>query len=190
MTYETLLGMALSQACAGTDPLANPISDTAWIGEDFVSTVFQQVARDCAKDEHKRSLLRKLKTVTFANGQATLTSDVLTEYKEDSTLYDAADLTKEYSLVREWGDFIQPRTSWMLWLGNYSINGVTIGVVEPNANFDPAAGLSGDLVIGIPCAPVIPATASTAIDIVAELNDDLVIGLANALRGPVRAMAQ
>lgn len=185
-TYQAMVEAALSQACAGTDPLTNPISDTSWIAEDFVSTVFQQVGVECAKDEHKRSLLRKLKTVTFTNGQANLTDDVLTEYKEDSTLYDADDLTKEYSLVREWGDFIQPRTSWMLWQGIYSINGVRIAIVEPNANFDPAAGISDDRTFGIPCAPVIPASASTAVDIVAELENDLINGLAIALRGEIQ----
>lgn len=186
MTYQQMIEMALSQACAGTDPLTNPISDTAWIGEDFVSSVFQRVGANCAKDEHKRSLLRRSKTVTLANGQATLTSDVLTEYKEDSTLYDASDLTKEYSLIREWGDFIQPRTGWMLWQGIYSMNGVTISVVEPNANFDPTTGITADRTLVIPCVPVIPASASTAVDVVPEIENELVEELAIALRGVIQ----
>lgn len=184
-TYQAMIEAALSQACAGTDPLTNPISDTSWIAEDFVSSVFQQVGVQCAKDERKRSLLRKSKTVTFVNGAGTLTSDVLTEYKEDSTLYDASDLTKEYSLVREWGDFIQPRTGWMLWQGIYSMNGVTISVVEPNANYDPSTGVSEDRTLVIPCVPVIPASAATAVDVPSEIENDLVEALAVALRGVI-----
>lgn len=185
MIYQAFIEMALSQACAGIDPLATPISDTGWIGEDFVSTIFQQVGRQCAADERKRSLLRKLKTVTFANGVATLTSDVLTEYKEDSTLYDAADSTKEYSLVREWGDFIQPRAGWMLWQGNYCMNGVIITVVEPSESYIAGSGLSGGRVLGIPCVPVVPAAATDAIDAVEEITDDLLTALATALKGEI-----
>jgi len=186
MTYDQMIQMALSQACAGTDPLTSPISDTSWIAEDFVSSIFQQVGVECAKDEHKRSLLRRIKTVTFTNGAATLTSDVLTEYKEDSTLYDASDLTKEYSLVREWADFIQPRTGWMLWQGIYSINGVTVSVVEPNANYDPTTGISANRTLVIPCVPVVPASASTAVEVPSEIENDLVEGLAVALRGVIQ----
>lgn len=186
MTYQQMIDMALSQACAGTDPLTNPISDMAWIGEDFVASVFQQVGAMCAKDEHKRSLLRRSKTVTFANGSATLTSDVLTEYKEDANLYDGSDLTKEYSLVREWGDFIQPRSDWMLWQGIFSMNGVAISVVEPNANYDPATGISSDRVLVVPCVPVIPASASSAVDVPSEIENELVEGLAVALRGAIQ----
>lgn len=186
LLYSQMIEQALSQACAGADPLTVPISDTSWIAEDFVSTVFQRVGVECAKDERKRSLLRKLKTVTFSNGLATLTDDVLTAYKEDSTLYDPSDLTKEYSLVREWGDFIQPRTSWMLWQGIYSLNGVTISVVEPNENYNPLAGLSSDLVLGIPCVPVIPASASSPVVAIAEIENDLINGLAIALRGAIQ----
>ena len=187
LTYQQLVETSLSQACAGMDPAIAPISDTSWIAEDFVASIMQQVGVECAKDERKRSLLRKIKTVTFTNGQATLTSDVLTEYREDSTLYDTTDLTKEYSLVREWGEFIQPRTAWMLWLGAYSINGVTIAVVEPSASFVPTTGISAARALAIPCAPVIPASAATAIDIVAELEGDLVEKLAIALRGAIQS---
>lgn len=189
MTYQQMIEMALSQACAGTDPLTNSISDTAWIAEDFVASVFQQVGAECARDEHKRSLLRKPKTVSFVNGAATLSSDVLTEYEEDSTLYDATDLTKEYSLIREWGDFIQPRTGWMLWQGTYSVNGVSLSIVEPNANYDPAAGISAGRVLVIPCVPVIPATASTAVDVVPEIENELIEKLAIALRGTIQQKA-
>ena len=186
MTYQQMIEMALSQACAGTDPLTNPISDTSWIGEDFVSSIFQKVGAECAKDERKRALLRKPKTITFVNGQATVTDDVLTEYKEDSTLYDPTDTTKEYSLVREWGDFIQPREGWMLWQGTFSLNGSTMAVVEPNENFNPSTGISEDRTWVIPCVPVIPALASDPVVVIAEIENDLVEGLAIALRGVIQ----
>lgn len=185
-TYQAMIEAALSQACAGTDFMANPITDTSWIAEDFVTSIFQQVGVECATDEHKRSLLRKSKVVTFTNGAATLPDDVLTQYKEDSTLYDLSDLTKEYSLVREWGDFIQPRTGWMLWQGAYSMNGVSISVVEPNANYDPTTGLNANLTLVIPCVPTIPASASSVVDVIGEIENDLIVGLAAALRGAIQ----
>lgn len=189
MTYQQMIETALSQACAGTDPLTNPISDTSWIAEDFVSSVFQQVGVRCAKDERKRSLLRKSKTVVFANGVTTLTDDVLTEYKEDSALCDPTDFTKEYSLVREWSDFVQPRAGYALWLGSYSLNGVTISVVEPNANYDPLAGISANRTLVIPCVPVIPASASDPVVVIAEIENELIEGLAIALRGAIEQKA-
>jgi len=189
-TYQAMIEAALSQACAGTDPLTSPISDTAWIAEDFVMSIFAQVGAECAKDERQRSLLRKSKTVTFVNGSATLTDDVLTEYKEDSTLYDAADLTKEYSLVREWADFIQPRAGYMLWLGTYSMNEVTLSIVEPNANYDPMAGISANRTLVIPCVPSIPALATDPVVVVPELQNNLIEALAVALRGQIQQRAE
>lgn len=189
MTYDQMVNMALSQACAGSDPTTNAISDTAWIGEDFVSSVFQKVGAECAKNERKRSLLRRVKTITFVTGSATLTDDVLTEYKEDSVLYDGTDLTKEYSLVREWSDFIQPRTGFSLWQGSYSFNGVAISAVEPNVNYSPLTGISGDRTLVIPCVPVIPASASSVVVVPPEIENDIVEGLALALRGAIQAKA-
>lgn len=186
LSYQQMIEQALSQAMAGLDPLTAPVLDEAWMGEDFVSSIFQQVGVKCARDEHKRSLLRKSKTVVFANGVATLADDVLTEYKEDSALYDPTDFTKEYSLIREWNDFVQPRAGYALWLGSYSLNGVTISAVEPNANYDPSAGISASRTLVIPCVPVIPASASDPVVVIAEIENELVEGLAIALRGAIQ----
>jgi hypothetical protein len=61
----------------------------------------QKLARDTAADPTTRALLRKTKTVTFTNGSATLSDDVLVEYARDSSLVDVtstATVNKKYSL--------------------------------------------------------------------------------------------
>jgi hypothetical protein len=161
-----------SLASANLEPTANSL----------LAQVFQQVGIDCAKDERKRSLLRREKTLTFANGIATVSADVLTKYKEDALLYDPDDTTAEYSLCREWFDFV--RSDDRL-IGRYSFNGDTIGILEAGEVYDPADGTDGDRTLVIPCVPEVPALATDEIDVVEEVASDLVSALAESLKGAI-----
>jgi hypothetical protein len=179
ITLQQLIDESILQAKRGLDP---NVSIDPLVAESLLPTVFQQVGIDCAKDERKRSLLRREKTITFSNGTGTVSSDVLTQYKTGSLLYDPDDLDIEYSLCREWLDFIRSTDNRD---GRYSFNGDTIGILEPGEVYDPTSGTSADRMLVIPCAPEIPASAATAIDIVDEIASDLIAGLAESLKGAI-----
>jgi hypothetical protein len=182
MTYQEYLDKAILQARIGLDPriFIDPL-----IAESLTPQVFQDVARNAAKDPDKRSLLRRAKTVTFVSGAATLTDDVLTQYMEDSALTDTTSLTKTYSWEREWVDFIRaPRVERRL--GYYNVQGGTsLYVIEPGALYVQGSGISASRQLVVPCVPAVPATATTAIDAVDEITSDLVDALAEVLRGQV-----
>ncbi len=157
-----------------------PIAESLW------PSISQKVGEMAAGSERKRSLLKRTKTLTIANGTATLSDDVLTAYLEDSTLYDPNDLTKTYGWIRNWNDFINPGLSAQPFVnyGRYSVSGgVTFGQIEPGGIYDPSSGFSGSMLLNIPCVPVKPANQTTAVDVPDEiLNDIYEIG-SEMLRG-------
>ncbi len=157
-----------------------PVAESLW------PSISQKVGELAAGSERKRSLLKRTKTLTVANGSATISDDVLTAYLEDSTLYDPADLTKTYSWVRNWNDFINPSLANQPFsnYGYYSVSGgVTFGQREPGEAYDPSSGFTGSMTLNIPCVPVKPATQTTAVDVPDEiLNDIYEIG-SEMLRG-------
>lgn len=181
LTLQQLVDEAIFQAKRTLNPTV-VVTNLDPIAKSLLAQVFQQVGIDCAKDERKRSLLRREKTLTFANGVETVSADVLTQYKEDSLLYDPADATAEYSLCREWFDFV--RSDDRL-IGRYSFNGDTIGILEAGEVYDPADGTDGDRTLVIPCVPGIPALATDPVDVVDEVASDLVSALVESLKGAI-----
>lgn len=182
ISLQQLIDQAISIANRGVDQSAAPALSAEMVAEDLLSTVFQQVGQTVAKDPARRSLLRRSVDVAFTNGSATLTDAVLTEYLSESTLYDSTDLTKQYSWVSQFENFIRKSDRR---IGFYSVNESSINIVEPSAVYAVASGLTGSRKLVIPCTPEVPATATTTVDVRAELIDDLVMGLADELRNPL-----
>lgn len=181
MTLQEIVDLAVEQARAELDP--NIPFDVEMTAESLLPTVFHQVGREVARDENTRSILKRVKTVSFTDGEGALDDDALTEYKWDSTLYDSDDPTKEYALIPEWHDFVRGND---IRLGYYCIKaGTTIAVIEPNEIHNPASGITGERELVIPCAPEIPASATDEVDVPEEVAGRIVETLALALRGRV-----
>lgn len=183
MTFQQYIYQVCWNAMRGLPNSATIDLDTWFpIAESLCPTIFQQVGEDAAGDERKRSLLRKNLTVTVVNGSATLTDETLTAYMEDATYLDESDLTKSYSWVRNWGDFIDPNLDFRL--GYFCVkNGVVLNQREPGDVYSTSSGFTGSMLMNIPCVPVIPTNATDAIDVPDEvLNDLLDIG-ESTLRG-------
>lgn len=147
--------------------------------EPLLPIVFRQVGVELARTANTRTLLRRTKTLNFVGGVVTLTSDVLTDYVCEGHLADPTDRTKRYSLA-PWNSFItdelDPR------LGHFAVEGeATMRVVEPNTTYDPTTGPTVTLELTTPCAPVVPATAATAVAATDEVVMRLVGALAAAL---------
>lgn len=187
LTFQELIDRAVQAATRGVDAntVDSDIEDTA---EVLAPQIFHKVAREAAADPRKRSLLKLTKSITLANGTVDLSDDVMTEYMSDARLFDPAALTKYYSWVQEYSDFFGYLDNR---LGYFTVErGVALRVIEPGATdpFSPGTGPSGARSLNIPCVPVIPTLATDPVVVPAEIADDFVAALAEALRGgPVEA---
>src|SRR5690242_6866007 len=108
-TLREILYLGILQASAGMDENQKAMVNDIAIAESLLPDIFQTVGQNAAKNERTRSLLRRDKTVSFVNGESVLSDDVLTEYKEDSTLFDTSDPTTEYSLCQTMQMFVGPK---------------------------------------------------------------------------------
>jgi len=177
MTLRELIQRALDIASQGLGPLDRAALETAV--EPILPIVFGEVGDFYASREHTRSLLRRTKDLVVANGVVQLSDDVLTRYICDAVLYDPTDTTKRYSLV-PWESLV--RESLDDRLGYFAVEGeATLHVVEPYEEFDPTVGPDVALKLSVPCALEIPAL-DTNIDMPAEVTDELLRRLVNALR--------
>lgn len=185
LTLQQLIDQAISIATAGMDPSLSGSLSAEMVAEDLLSSVFNKVGVEQAENPRTRTLLQRTKTIAVANGSVVLDPDVLTSYIGDSTLLDPLDLTKVYTLVPNWSEFVVEDAGF---LGLYALEGEdTLHVVEPNTAYDSATGPSESLLLTIPCAPVIPTTPAGVINIIEELENDLIEALAEGLKLGVRA---
>lgn len=159
-TLQEFLDKGVDQATLGLQPQDSAALDAEGVAESLVQQVFYDAAQEFAREG--KTLPKSTKTLTFVNGTATLTGDVLTGSIDDSVLYDAADPTKLYALVPHWEDFIN---TYDTRLGYYTVRGGTaMYVIEPGSTYVEADGLDGDLKLVVAGVPAVPATASTTID--------------------------
>lgn len=185
MLYKDLLYSAINNALRGVPPEQSAAIDAIGIADTLFPVVSQSVCEAAATNEYKRSLLRREKSITLTAGQATLTDDVLTHYIADATLIDPVGLSKKYAW-RDYPDFVRRGDKR---LGVFSLQGTSILVIEPNANFTVPLTASGARTLTVPCVVVKPATASTDIDCPEEILSDLDEALSEALRGQLSKMA-
>lgn len=178
MTLLELVQRAIDIASLNKDTTVTRLAMEV-AAEPLVLQAFRDVSANCARQEHKRTLLRRTKSLTLVNGAVALTDDVLTEYITDSNVIDPTDKTKRYSLT-PWSQFITDELD--LRLGHYAIEGeTTLHVIEPGTPYDPAGGPTETLLLTTPCAVAVPTASGNAVVAPAEILDDLIAGLAAAL---------
>lgn len=188
MTYAEWVERVRLEAQRGSEQAELSQLDTQPIIEAIQPSVFQTVGENCAADPRKRSLMRKTLTVSMTNGSGTIPAQALTKYMEDATFLDPADLSKNYSWVREFQDFIGPLDDR---LGYFNVQGESVLLVrEPGEPYEPGVGSSDPFQLTIPCAPVRPAAATDPIDAISEVTSDLVDVGASVLRGEIVKLAQ
>lgn len=184
MIYQEFIHRAVEQAQRGLDPNRSKLMDAEGLAQIMAPQVFAEIGNRAARDEKLRSILMSPFTVSFTNGLATLGDTVLTAYLCESTLIDTADLTKRYSFIPNWGDFVRPRSSIDQRLGWFALQGGTsLAVVEPSASYAVGAGITASRNLTAPRIPAVPATAATELDAPSEIEDDSINALAEMIRG-------
>lgn len=181
MTYAEWVERVRLETQRGSEQAELSQLDTQPIIEAIQPSVFQTVGENCAADPRKRSLMRKTLTISMADGEGTIPAQALTKYMEDATFLDPADLSKTYSWVREFQDFIGPLDTR---LGYFNVQGESVLLQrEPGEVYEPGLGFSDDMLLTIPCVPVRPSSATDQIDCIDEVASDLVDVGASMLRG-------
>lgn len=182
MILRELIQRSLDIASQG---MGTPVlATTAEIAvEPLLPVVFGQLSVELASRSTTRHLLRRTKDLTVADGVEVLTDDVLTEYVRESVLYDPADTAKVYVLT-SWDVLVRGDLDSRL--GHFVIDGQSLTVVEPGAEYDTTTGPDIALKLVIPCSLVVP-TIDADIGEPAEVTDMLIARLAAALRPVVKA---
>lgn len=188
ITWTRMIYTIVSQAQRGSQSAQWDQLDTQGIAETLMPTVFQKIGEMAAGNERKRSLLKRSVSLSFTNGSATLPDYILTQYMEDATYTDSDDLTKTYSWVREFSDFIDPSLRNAPWsnLGYFNVsNRVAIVQTEAGVLYSPTTGITDTRTLNIPCVPVRPATVATDVDVPDEVLSDIFAIGSEMLRGVV-----
>lgn len=176
VTLQEFIDKAVEQAALGVD---SQTIDLEGVAESLLPQVFEEVTRRFS--DAGKTLPRLTKTLSFTNGLATLSSDVLTSVMSNAVLYDPSDSTSIYSLVPYWDDFIQVYDTR---LGYFTIRGgASIYVIQPGDEYEDGAGLTGDLKLVVPGVPALPSAASTTIDASTEFTNAALDLLVERLRG-------
>ena len=182
MRYQDLLLSAVNNAMRGVLPEQSAAIDAIGIADTLFPTVSQGVCEAAAADPSRRDLVRRQKSITLVTGAATLTSDVLVHYIQDSVLLDTANLSKRYAW-RDYPDFVRRGDRR---LGIYTVVGAhELQVIDPNQPFTVPLTASGARVLTIPCVVEKPTLATDQVDCTDEILSDLDEALANSLRGMI-----
>lgn len=190
MTYLEFIHRSVEQAQRGLDPNRSKLMDAEGIAQIMAPQVFEEIGKRAARDEKLRAVLMSPFTVAFTNGLATLGDTVLKQYLCESTMIDTADLTKRYSFIPNWGDFVRPRSSIDQRLGWFGLQGDTsLAVIEPGASYAVGAGITANRNLTAPRIPTVPATATTEMDAPNEIEEDMINALAEMIRGKLIAEA-
>ena len=184
MRYLDLLNSSINNALRGMPAEQSPALDAVGIADTLFPIVSQSVSEAAAADPAKRSLLRRTKTITLTNGEATLTPDVLTKFFTDAVLY-GSNLSIRYT-YRDYPDF-QRRGDKRI--GIFTRNGATLMVIDPGQSFTQPLIASGQRTLVVPCSVVKPASATDDIDATDEVISDLDEALSEALRGVLTTKA-
>lgn len=178
MTLGELIDKAVIQAKIGLDP-----QSVSTRNELAANSLLPQVFHDAAANfsNSGRSLPRLTKTLTFTNGAATLSSDVLTGSFDAADLYDPSNPSKIYSFVPAWEDFIRVYDTRV---GYFTIRGGTsVYVIEPGSRYSDGAGITGTRTLVVAGVPAVPTSASSTIDAPAEFTLAALDLLVERLRG-------
>jgi len=151
--------------------------------ESLLQSTAQAVAIDLCKQRDTRSLLRSLVVVSFASGTGTLPAGTLTQFMQETNLFDGTNATsmqKRYSFEPQWENFVRFNEHR---LGAYHNDGLTIYLIEPNATYSPTTGFTGNRNMSLLITPSIPNTAGGIFSTSDEVINRLVVKLAMNLEG-------
>lgn len=152
-------------------------------GEAHIPVMFSALARRYAAEGKVGLLARKAKTVSFTDGEAAIDDDVLVSCLDSSTLKDTSDTGKLYSWRPHLDDVMD---DYERRLGYYfMLDSQTLGIIEPDEEYDADSGLTGSRRLTAPCVWDIPTDYGTEVSVSQEVAGDMIEMLAESIRGQI-----
>ncbi len=163
-------------AGVGGDPQGSPVVDNGLTAEALLPHVWQIVTERSAKDPKRQHLFRQTRTLAFTNGEAPLPDDALSEALPLLS-FDDPEIGPLMSWIPYMFDFQRPLRTM---LGSYTINeSGKLLIRRPGEDYDPQGGFSGNLDVSLIITPGL----TDPVTVPQEVIDDVVAGVAGALRG-------
>lgn len=187
MTFQELLVRMVWQAQRGGPKFEMAEEEAIAIAETMFPQIADAASQYAASSPQTRPLLRRTVTITMADGEGAIPDAVLVPYVGcDSSLLDPTNTSKRYA-YKQWHEFVtKPATP----LGLYSVLGESrLFQREPNALYVAGEGFSDDMELTTPCTVQRPATATTAMDCVPDVETLLINTGAEMLRGELASKA-
>lgn len=182
ITLKSLCYRAVTMALVGVDNDGSYIETGEMLAETLVPQVTQAVVRDAAADPLRVQQVQTTVTLTFADGIATLPTNVLTEFLGCSTIDDPAD------------DLAGPLTGYMPWVdfrngfddrqGGYAVHPSGSLYYAPyGMPYDPSGtNFAGDILLTTPADVTIPSDPDEVIVVSPEIEDAIVTALASSIK--------
>lgn len=181
-----LLQELIERSCEEAEHQLGTQEDLTQVANAYALEAAKELSDEVAGDEQRRPMLMQAKTLTVIAGVATLTDDVLVEYLDDAEVYDPADLTKEYGRTKQRVDFRAEKGAVGTLSGCWIVEGQTYSQLEPGKSFSGTLEFTGSITLEAICSIGLPASATTAITIHPQLEDDLVSKLTSKIVGDVK----
>lgn len=189
MIFRELLDRSILEATRGLDPQTVALYDLDGMAENLYPQVAQDVASRLAKDPSLRHMLRRTVSVSLSAGYGVLPDEVLSEYMDESSIYDPTVLANDPLMTydSEWMDFVRDRETR---LGHYALKGSdgadrTIGWRNPNQLYAATLTKTGNVNLNVPCTPAIPAASTDPILVPDEITTEIQNILAQRIRGQI-----
>lgn len=184
MTWTQLISFAINTAVAGTDADNNPIIKQRLEAAAMTDQAVQELATIVAGNPELRSRLEKQFSVTLTSGIGTIPAGMLTEYLREGAVRDSDTGANNgngnvLARVQRLAAFL---TDTDTSLGLYCLSTNQI-YARPPASAYPSDTI-GPLVIN---APFVPTTTNLDTEVPDELTNDLVMLLAQKMRGILTA---
>jgi len=179
LTLQSLL----DQGCflAGDEGLNKDV-----IAETLIPRVIYFTIDSAASDPTRRGLVMVTSTVGLVNGNAALPTTALVHHLQFASVADPLDSTvaKKMRFANSWPEFIRPLDSTLgYFLAVQSSGANQFYYTQPGTAYSPSSGYTGNITLTTPQIPTLPATASTAITVNGEIEQDLVLNVAKAIKG-------
>lgn len=183
LTLRVWIQKSTEIANRGLDPNLAPALDAEGLAEPMAANVIADLAEQYVANGRDSLLPRKVKSLVFINGVATLTTDVIESLLDCSELRDPANNTRDYSYISEWGEFVRVYDQR---IGYYTVpNYGSMRLVQVGSVYNPTSGPTASLSLTTPCYWDIPTDPDQDLAVPEEVETDLIAKLAEALRGAV-----
>lgn len=174
-TLQELIDRATDIAAGSID---GPMQDASMLAQSLLPEIFHDLAARAAADPYLRTVYRRTLSVAITAGVGNLPDEAFTAY---ACAADVLDANGDYASWLRYDNFVRTPD---IRLAHFALKQGT------ELHYSPVGGGSytGNISVTIPCAPVLPATATATVVVPDEVLDDIIRELANRMVASYKAV--